>query len=147
MKTLKTETHTPSRHHIVLAAKFGNDFLDAPAPEEFFNGSPQVTKYERAESGILIKIKGCVKPHTDNWMVAHGRIPKTQRSLFWVLKGTPIFKVDGFEAIGMRPGDFVIFDHRIEHMVLADGSWMGAAWQMALTSRKQQKMVKDPAGW
>ena len=83
-----------------------------------------------AEHGCLIKMNRCVMPHSDQWLGGWDSRPRKQRSFFWVLKGKVFFKSDGYEHIEMSAGDWVVFDHRREHMVLADAAWLGAAWQM-----------------
>lgn len=130
MKTLDIHHKKPSKSHLIVAREHGGDSLDEKPPGEFYNGAPEVPGFERAENGCLIKMDRCVMPHTDHWLQDFGRGPRMQRSLFWVLEGNVQFKVDGARHIEMGAGDFVVFDHRREHMVLADGEWLGAAWQL-----------------
>jgi mannose-6-phosphate isomerase-like protein (cupin superfamily) len=130
---------TPSEHHIGLAEEFGRDSLDNPPPDEFYPGSPELAGLDRAEPGCLMAMDRCVDPHVDTWLGDWRRPPRKQRTFFWVLQGRVCFKVDGDKHLQMQPGDWVVFDHRREHMVLANTKWLGAAWQLTPTEARSQR--------
>ena len=134
MKTLESHHCKPTAKHRKLARKNGDESLDQMMPTEFYAGCPDVPGYERAEIGCLMRVRGCVMPHTDNWLGDFGAGPRHQRSFFWMLAGKVHFKQDGAKSTVMYAGDWLVFDHRREHMVLSDnGLWMGAAWQLRPT--------------
>jgi len=135
--------HAVLPKHLAQAEEFGDETLDSNPPESFYDGCPQVPGFERAEPGILLAMRGCVMPHTDMWLGRWDRRPRKQRSFFWLLAGKVTFKIDGFAHRPMAPGDWVIFDHRREHMVLADDDWLGAAWQLR-ASRKTRNVGIEP---
>lgn len=135
MKTMDIHRHAVLPRHLAHAEEFGDDTLDSKPPESFYDGCPDVPGFERAEPGCLLAMSKCVMPHTDPWLGDCDRVPRTQRSFFWLLSGEVTFKVDGFAHRPMKPGEWVIFDHRREHMVLANADWRGVAWQLR-ASRK-----------
>ena len=130
-KTMIKSNLTPFKRHIDCAMKYGDGFLSEPPPYSFYKDSPVIDGWERGEPGILIYMHGCVWPHTDEWTGFGGlRSSAKQLTLFWLLKGKVTFKVDGEKHVNMVRGDYVVFDHRKEHMVFAKGMWCGAAWQL-----------------
>jgi hypothetical protein len=135
LKTLDIHRQAVLPRHLAQAEEFGDDSLDSKPPESFYEGCPQVPGFDRAEPGCLLAMCKCVMPHSDTWLGDWDRVPRVQRSFFWLLSGEVTFKVDGYAHRQMQAGDWVVFDHRREHMVLADDYWRGAAWQLR-ASRK-----------
>jgi hypothetical protein len=138
MKTLEIHNCTPTARHVSLVEQHGTDTLDQTPVADFYPACPEADGYERAEYGCLIRISGCVRAHTDTWLGDWDKCPRKQRSVFWLLQGELQFKVDGAKAIDMRSGDWVLFDHRREHMVLTDEEWLGAAWQVRPAGNEKQ---------
>ena len=130
MKILELNRFKPSSRHVKLAYAHGSETLDDKPPQEFYEGCPLVSGFEIAEPGCLIKMRRCVMPHCDQWLGDWGSRPRKQRSFFWVLKGEVVFKSDGYKHLEMSSGDWVVLDHRREHMVLSNSKWLGAAWQL-----------------
>jgi len=87
------------------------------------------------ESPILLKLKN-VEPHSDPW-VGRSKEPRARRAIFWLLEGGGqngfgyklIFGC-GAKHIKMVPGDFVVFNDRIDHWVMSEKLWRGAAIQL-----------------
>ena len=133
MKQLSVHQCRPSPSHLRLASQFGGkdlEQMDCETAAAFHRHTPEAPGFVRAEPGCLIKMRGNVIPHVDTWLGDFRQKPRVQRSLFWVLRGWVMFKVHGLQSLSMFAGDWVLFDHRREHLVMSDGRWMGAAWQM-----------------
>ena len=139
MKRLDVHRCKVSEQHLRMVEDLGSDSLDANAPDEFYVDGPLLPGSERVEDGSLISVTGNISPHTDTWL-GRGN-PRKQRSLFWLIKGAVQMKVDGYKHVEMRAGDFVVFDHRMEHLVMADGAWLGAAWQISTCSAEADRKV------
>lgn len=132
MKRLSIYRQDPAPEQVQMAREFGTDAIELNLPETMREHLPLPAGYALSDdTGSLIKMAGCVLPHTDQWIGRGTAGPRAQRSLFWVLSGAVHIKVDGFGAAAMLAGDWVVFDHRREHMVLADGEWLGVAIQIA----------------
>jgi hypothetical protein len=129
MKKLIVYNKEPKHRHVKICKKYGDDNLMENIPNEFYAGIPKIKGFVRYETGTLMMMDHSISPHTDTWIYRYGN-PRMQRTIFWMLCGSVIFKVDGYESTTMTCGDYVIFDHRHEHMVFAYELWLGASWQV-----------------
>ena len=80
-------------------------------------------------SGIALKIRN-VEPHTDDW-VGKNPLPRRRASIFWLMRSRDhIWLHVGNDAVRMEPFDYVLFDDRKMHSVIARQTWVGCAYQV-----------------
>lgn len=150
MKTLPKFNLRPTKRQLSLCRNHGKEDFSADADDRFFfeeDNIPSVPEFVRTEPGSLIKMRGSVEPHVDNDLDQDPREGQ-KGTIFWVLSArdihtniirTPVLKVDGYEALRMYPGDWVFFNHHLEHCVVFNNTWMGVAWQVKkIRTRKKR---------
>ena len=83
-------------------------------------------------SGITLRMRS-VDPHKDDW-VGGGPRPRRYAAVFWLVDmsrySLPIILKVGAVIHKMVPGDYVIFDDRVLHSVVAHNVWYGCAYQV-----------------
>jgi hypothetical protein len=87
------------------------------------------------EFATLLKLRN-VEPHDDHF-VGRGKEPRVRRAIFWLLEGGGQDILDqrlifgcGRQHFKMKPGDFVVFNDKIDHWVMSQQMWRGAAVQL-----------------
>ena len=87
-----------------------------------------------AESMVAMKMR-CVGPHKDGWVGSHPD-PRRYLSVFGLTKapiGTDFHLHVRNEQIRMTAGQWVLFNDRLMHSVVAHRLWHGVAYQMRPT--------------
>lgn len=129
----------PEKFQIDEARVKADESFCTSSSAEFMKNFPVFEGWKPAnESPILLKLKN-VEPHDDPW-VGDGREPRARRSIFWLLEGggqrafgQKLIFGCGAKHIKMGPGDFVVFNDRIDHWVMSEKIWRGAAIQIVTT--------------
>ena len=138
-------------HHRVHSAQLAEAKAKADesfcrqSSEDFMVGAPKIIGYVPAmKDATLLKLRN-VEPHDDPWVgyephpfypEVHGIDwtmdgPKNRRAVFWLLHSPkPIHLVCGGQARCLKTGDYVVFNDSLMHCVLAERTWIGAAWQI-----------------
>lgn len=124
----------PERFQIDEARVKADDSFVQCSSEEFMSNFPQFERFTAANDvPILLEMRN-VEPHSDDW-VGNGNVPRTRRAIFWLLEGGGqngeglVFGC-GAKHIRMEPGDFVIFNDAVDHWVMSEKLWRGAAVQL-----------------
>jgi len=92
---------------------------------------PQIPGYRpHLPSNCCLKMRN-VEPRRDHWQdpcALRGRRPPPYRAMFWLLQGQLNLQVSD-DAVTLYPGNWVLFDDRRLHCVVADRQWVGLAVQ------------------
>ena len=132
----------PTSAQIKHAREYADESFCTNCSKEFMNSFPNVEGWEAAtDRAILLKLRN-VEPHSDPW-VSNGNEPiRYRRAVFWLLEGggqsafgCPLIFGCGDQHVKMKPGDFVVFDDRIDHWVMSEKKWRGAAVQLRKVKR------------
>jgi mannose-6-phosphate isomerase-like protein (cupin superfamily) len=127
----------PQRFQIDEARVKADESFCALSSKTFLNNFPVFPGWENAEESVtLLKLKN-VTPHNDVW-VSRGSQPRVRRAIFWLLEGGGqssfgqhlIFGC-GRKHVTMKPGDFVVFNDNVDHWVMSEKLWRGAAIQLS----------------
>jgi hypothetical protein len=126
----------PERFQVEEARVKADDSFCAAASAAFINNLPSFDGWENAyDTATLLKLRN-VEPHSDAW-VGRGPEPRVRRAIFWLLEGggqsafgLPLIFGCGRKHIKMKPGDFVVFNDSIDHWVMSEKLWRGAAIQL-----------------
>lgn len=110
---------------------------------------PEFEGWERVPGTLTaLKLKA-VEPHVDPWV---GDSPEPdgddRRAVFMVVKGPKqgyVHLQAGLDATRMSEGDFVLFDDRVMHSVVATHTWVGIAWQLRRKSFADQWRKENPS--
>lgn len=140
------------RHQLREIKTHADDSFCTSASIEFDTHIPAYSGWKMFGS-ILLKLKN-VEPHEDPWTgpttisvkrgVFHRSSPRARRAVFWVLdagknaKHGLWFGTEGSKPIKMKTNDYVVFDDRRLHWVIADNFWLGVSAQM----RKENELFK-----
>jgi hypothetical protein len=99
---------------------------------------PQIPGYRpHLPSKCCLKMRN-VEPHRDDWQdpcALRGRRPPPYRAMFWLLQGQLHLQVSD-DAVTLYPGNWVLFDDRRLHCVVADRQWIGLAVQYVKEPRR-----------
>ena len=80
-------------------------------------------------SGCALEIRN-VDPHTDDW-VGKNPPPRRRAAIFWLMRSSShIWLQVGNDAVYMNQWDYVLFDDRKMHSVIARQTWVGCAYQV-----------------
>jgi len=120
----------PTKKVIDLCKKHGKDDFSSYKETGFFSefeldfcsiNAPNL-KTKRKENALVVNAK-IVPPHDDLHISTISKL-----SVFWLCFGSCFFKVTGSDAIDMKKGDWVIFDHTEEHMAFSDKIFGGISF-------------------
>jgi len=120
----------PTKKVIDLCKKHGKDDFSSYKETSFFSefeldfysiDAPNL-KIMQKEKALVVKAK-IVPPHDDLDMATLSNF-----SVFWLCFSSCFFKVTGSDAIDMKKGDWVIFDHTKEHMAFSDKTFGGISF-------------------
>jgi hypothetical protein len=93
---------------------------------DLISNMPEINGWMPApETNVCLRTKN-VHPHEDTFVGDGSR--KNWRNVFWLLDGDLWIQV-AKAAQHMRSGDWVLFDDRTMHCVIADCKWTGIAVQ------------------
>ena len=99
---------------------------------------PQIPGYRpELASNCCLKMRS-VEPHRDDWQgnpALRGRRKPEYRAMFWLLQGQLHLQVSD-DAVTLYPGNWVLFDDRRLHCVVADRQWIGLAVQYVKEPRR-----------
>lgn len=127
-------TLTPTKAQLAEARARADSTFTSRGSSDFCSRLPAFEGYRDADSLILLKLRNVV-PHSDDW-VSEGKAPRVRRALFWLLQGGGNALHErltfgcGKQHITMAPGDFVIFNDSVDHWVMSEKTWLGAAAQL-----------------
>lgn len=128
---LLLENYKP-RYLISRCKHFGDSLFTSPFNDKDYEYLPKFDNYEYSiNSAILLTDLVYVEPHKDGSV---GNL-ETHLSIFSLLSGGKNMKLllkhkDSWKTFNMNVGDWVVFNDRIEHMVLAETKWSGIAIQV-----------------
>lgn len=132
---LTSGSQAPSRLHIDEVRARGDSTFCYCASSEFMQDFPRAGGWVHDQSAVLLAMRD-VEEHTDPWTGMDDE-PLGRAAIFWLLEGggSPAFPEGivfccGGRYLKMRPGDFVVFDDSVEHMVFSESLWRGAAVQL-----------------
>ena len=96
-------------------------------------------------TGITLRMRS-VDPHKDDW-VGCGPRPLRYAAVFWLVDmprySLPIILQVGAVIHKMVPGDYVIFDDRVLHSVVAHNVWYGCAYQVRPIAARAKAMMPE----
>jgi hypothetical protein len=132
---LLTGSLTPTKAQLNMARAKADDTFCTIVDAEFMSNFPSFEGFVVASAPILLKLKN-VEPHNDPW-VGNGAEPGVRRAIFWLLEGggqsafsLPLVFGCGRKYHKMKPGDFVVFNDVVDHWVMSEKLWRGAAAQL-----------------
>ena len=135
---------TPLKFQLDEAKRLADSSFRTVSSDLFLSHFPYVPGFENAEPGaLLLKLRN-VEPHNDPW-VSQGSKPKARRALFWLLEGgqnadhAPLIFGSGRTFIKLQPGDFVVFNDAVDHWVMSEKQWRGAAMQLRPSKPKDSR--------
>lgn len=127
-----------------IAARGDDSFVCSAREDELKQGGTPLNllNLDAGEFGTLLKMKGPVTPHTDDYIgrldaVERDGSPQNELSVFWLTKlpasarHNEFWLQCGTEYCQMVEGDFVIFPHSVTHAVITLASWEGISWQLS----------------
>ena len=147
----------PTKAQLAEIRRSADDSFCSSAEPSFMSNFPYVWPGSQrwsfdTDSPVLLKLKN-VEPHDDPWAGRHksnfdfdnppagwneSGEPLERLAIFWVLtianrpRHTSIIHFGcGSDFEKLKAGDFVVFDDRIPHWVMADMLWHGASIQLA----------------
>jgi hypothetical protein len=130
-----TGSHPLLKSQVQELMKRADDSFCVNSSDEFMISFPVVEGWEPAEmNATLLRLK-CVEPHDDPFVGADEE-PKVRRAIFWLVRGggigrnTPLIFGCGTESVTLNPGDYVVFDDSVDHWVMSEKVWYGAAIQL-----------------
>ncbi len=89
---------------------------------------PQIPGYRpHLPSNCCLKMRS-VEPHRDDWQDTQRTRPRLYRALFWLMQGYMHLQVSD-DDVTLYSGNWVLFDDRRLHCVVADRQWIGLAVQ------------------
>lgn len=117
---------------LVQAAKNGDNSFAESIDYPLYELIPEIEDYEQTETGIALYGMINVEPHTDAYV---GNGGGRTIAMFGLMSGGKNFNLlvrNGvyWDIIKMKPGDWVLFDDKQEHMVMAESVWSGIAIQL-----------------
>lgn len=133
---LATGHRKPERFQIDEVRVRADSSFCVGSSDQFAQSFPAFDGWENGDtSATLLKLRN-VEPHCDEW-VGRGSAPRVRRALFWLLEGGGqsafvqrlIFGC-GRQFKTMEPGDFVVFNDSVNHWVMSEKLWRGAAIQL-----------------
>lgn len=125
----------PSVTQLREIRKTADESFTQLSSHEFMKFFPVFDGWQHAEeTATLLALKN-VEPHDDPW-VSRGAAPRMRRAIFWLLDGGETFSGSGVffgcgrHSIHLKQGEFVVFNDSVNHWVMANKKWFGAAVQL-----------------
>jgi hypothetical protein len=126
----QTGYQKPTAAELRAVKAVADDSFCTNAPSHVVPPCPAPWKFDRLTS-IALRLK-TVEPHTDDWSGSFSNKPRSYAAVFWLMHVNDndcIYLQIGNTAERLRAGDFVVFDDRIMHSVVARHTWIGCAYQ------------------